>query len=354
MAMAHLVSFNSLRYVLIIAVTSLVFIMGRKVFITSSWWYNIGGAMVIVGSAIPSFIYGDAMAYAYVFFGVLNFFLYPGFQKIELTNTHLAVVFFGLCLTLIPLEVGKRIVSIYDNPNNYSAVAFSTMYFGILLFRNKLVGQLCVLAVFLVLIFLGASRSMLGALLLFAVLYIGQRWVLRTTFRKGLILAFTLAAVGYFTLITDDRFKLMEAIQTNTFSDKKDRGLSHRDELFYYSLEIIEKQPEGVGLGRSNIALNEYYGEEISPHNTYLKVLVEGGWVALAGFLILMFGFLWTSASPLASSFIFAMLIRGFFESATPFSLSLVSAMLIIPMFLNEHSIVRGVRLRMKRSVLSA
>jgi hypothetical protein len=149
-------------------------------------------------------------------------------------------------------------------------------------------------------------------------------------------------------LITNDQFKLLETIQANTLSHKKDRGLSHRDELFSYSLDIVEKQPGGVGLGMSKLALKDYYGEKISPHSTYLKVLVEGGWVTLAGFLVLMLGFLWTSSSPLASSFIFAMLVRGFFESATPFSLSLVSAMLIVPMFLNEHSIVPGVWLRLR------
>jgi hypothetical protein len=350
MAMAHLIDLDSLRYTIIVGVTALIFLAGRKVFLTSHWWYNIGSAMIIVGSAVPSFMHGDILAYAYVLFGVLNFFLYPGFQKIELTNAHLAVIFFGLSITLIPLGFGSRIASIYGNPNNYSAVAFSTMYFGMLLFRKQLLGQLCILAVFGVLIFLGASRSMLGALLLFAMLYIGQRWILHTTFRKAFILAFAVAAVGYYTLITNDRFKLMETIQANTLSDKKDRGLSHRDELFNYSLEIIDKQPEGVGLGMSKLALKDYYGEKISPHNTYLKVLVEGGWVTLAGFLVLMFGFLWTSASPLASSFIFAMLVRGFFESATPFSLSLVSAMLIVPMFLNEHSIVPGAILRMQKT----
>lgn len=348
MAIAHLIDLYVFRYVIVVGVTALIFLTGRKVFLTTSWWYNIGSALVIVGSAVPSFLYGDMLSYAYVAFGILNFFLYPGFQKIELTNAHLAVIFFGLCITLVPLGLGHRVVSIYGNPNNYSAVVFSTMYFGMLLFRRQLLGQLGVLAVFLVLIFIGESRSMLGAMLIFALLYIGQRWVLHTTFRKLFILAFAVAAVGYYTLITNDRFKLMETIQANTFSDKRDRGLSHRDELFVYSLEIVEEQPEGVGLGMSKLALRDYYGEKISPHSTYLKVLVEGGWVTLIGFLVLMLGFLWTSSSPLASSFVFAMLIRGFFESATPFSLSLVSAMLIVPMFLNEFSIVPGVWLRMQ------
>jgi hypothetical protein len=350
MAVAHLVDLSVFRYVPIIAAIVLTFIAGRRVYLTNYWWYNVGGATILLSSALPSILYGDSLSYAYVVFGVLNFFLYPLFEKIELTNTHLAMIFVGLSMTIVPLGFGKKVISIYQNPNNYSAVVFSTLYFGMLLFRNRMVAQIGVLAVFTVLIFLGASRSMLGAIGVFALLYFGQRWVLHTVFRKLLVAVFVVFAFGYYTLITNDQFKLMEAIQNNTIGDKKDRGLSHRDDLYYYSLDLVDKQPEGYGLGMSKQALKPYYGEKISPHSTYLKVLVEGGWVALAGLLILMLGFLLTSQSPLASSFIFALLVRGFFESATPFSISLVSGMLIIPMFLNERSIGITHRLVLKPS----
>lgn len=339
MAVAHLIDLYVFRYALIIVIILLVFVVGRRVYLTNYWWYNVGGAMVLVSSALPSFLYGDSLSYAYVVFGVLNFFLYPVFEKVELTDTHLAIIFSGLFLTVVPLGLGNAVVSVYQNPNNYSAVAFSTLYLGMLLFRKRLLPQLAVLLVFAVFIFLGASRSMLGALLLFAGLYYGQRFVLRTMLRKMLVAGFIVFSFGYYSLITSDQFKIMEVIQSNTFSSKKNRGLSHRDELYNYSIDLAEKQPEGYGLGMSKQALKPYYGEKISPHNTYLKVLVEGGWLALLGFLILMLGFLLTSSSPLASAFIFALLIRGFFESATPFSISLVSGMLIIPMFLNERSI---------------
>jgi len=348
MAIAHLVDLNSLRYALIIAIIVLVFAVGKRVYVTNRWWYNIGGVMILVSSALPSFLYGDSLSYAYVVFGILNFFLYPIFEKVELTDTHLAIIFGFLLLTVIPLGVGRRVESIYQNPNNYSAVAFSTMYFGMLLFRNRMLAQVGVLALFTMFIVFGASRSMLGAIGLFAVLYFSQRWILHTVFRKILVVTFVLFAFGYYSLITSDEFKLMSAIQENTISDKKTRGLSHRDALFNYSMDLIDKQPQGYGLGMSKLALKPYYGEKISPHSTYLKVLVEGGWGTLLGFLILMIGFLLTSQSPLASSFIFALLVRGFFESATPFTVSLVSGMLIIPMFLNEHSIAITHRLVLK------
>lgn len=350
MAVAHLPELSIFRYALVIAITALVFLVGRRVYLTDYWWYNLGGAMVLVSSALPSILYGDSLSYAYVGFGVLNFLLYPVFEKIELSDTYLAAIFGGLLLTVIPLGLGNSVVSIYQNPNNYSAVTFSTLYFGMLLFRKRLAPQLMVLSLFTVFIFLGASRSMLGALLLFAGLYYGQRFILRTILRRVLIASFAVFAFGYYSLITSDQFKLLEIIQSNTYSHKKERGLSHRDDLYKYSMDLADKQPEGYGLGMSKQALEPYYGEKISPHNTYLKVLVEGGWVALVGFLVITLGFLLTSQSQLATSFIFALLIRGFFESATPFSVSLVSGMLIIPMFLNENSIRVAHRLVQKPS----
>ncbi|MBC6994144.1 O-antigen ligase family protein [Neolewinella lacunae] len=345
MALTHLVDLNIYRYLPILGLILLIVAAGRRIFTVKRSWYWVGGMMVIVGSAIPSVLYGNGQSLLYVVFAVLNFFLYPLYEKIELTEAHLAIIFGGLCVSIIPFGFSNRIDSIYGNPNNYSAVVFSTLYFGMLLFRDRWRLQVLVLLVLGLFLFWGESRSIFGALIIFVLLYFGQRFVFRTTLRSLLVLGFGVACLAYYTLITNDQFKLLETIQQTTYTSKRERGLAHRDELFFYSLELIDEQPQGVGLGMSTEALEDYYGEEISPHNTYLKVLVEGGWVALAGFLVLMLGFFWTSSSPLASAFLFALLIRGFFESSTPFTISLISGMLIIPMFLNENSV--GQKLRM-------
>ncbi|WP_020568313.1 O-antigen ligase family protein [Neolewinella persica] len=346
MALTHIISVGMVRYLPVVGTMVLIFLLGKHLYYAENRaWYTIGGALILVGSIFPSILYGDALSYAYAGFAIVNFFLYPIFERVRLTDVHLGIIFVCLCVTIMPLGVGNRVVSIYDNPNNYSAVVFSTMYFGMLLFRGRLLPQILVFAFFVLLIFLAASRSMLGAILVFGLLYFSQQYVLKTTFRKLMVVGLAVIAFGYYSLITDDRFKLMETIQSNTLSDKKERGLSHRDELFNYSVELSMRQPQGYGLGMSNTALKEAYGTRISPHNTYLKIMVEGGWLALFGFCVLMFGFFLTSTSPLATSFLFALMIRGFFESSTPFTVSFISGMLIIPMFLNEWSVDRDLRL---------
>ncbi len=347
MATAHVVTLGNARYLPIIVVLGLIVVLGKRIYLPADrWWYQLGCGLFILASAVPSFLYGNKLAYAYVAFGILNFVTYPIFERIRLTNLHLLIILAGLTLTLVPLSVGRRVVSLYGNPNNYSAVVFSTMYFGMLLFRGRLLLQLGVLAVFSYLIFIGASRSMLGAMGVFALLYFGQAYLLRRTLKWVLVAGFLVTSFGYYSLITSDEFRIMETIQANTYSDKRERGLSHRDALFYQSLKLVGERPTGYGLGMSNTALRDRFGEQISPHNTYLKVAVEGGVLALVGFLVLILGFWLSSTSPLASSFLFALMLRGFFESATPLSLSLISGMLILPMFLNERTVRTGYRLR--------
>jgi len=346
MAIAHIVSLGLARYFPVIGIMALILILGKSIYLPPDrWWYHLGCLLFLIPAGVVSFQYGNSLSYAYVGIGVLNFLLYPAFERVKLTDLHLLIIFIGLSVTLIPLGVGRRVASIYDNPNNYSAVVFATMYFGMLLFRKKILGQLIVLALFTFLIYLGASRSMLGAILLFGLLYFLQAWVIRRTIRYGMVIAFAVSSFGYYSLITSDEYKILSVIKANTPSDKKERGLSHRDELFESSAELVRRKPYGHGLGMSKDALKKLTNESVSPHNTYLKVAVEGGVIALAGFLILICGFWLSSSSPLASSFIFALMIRGFFESSTPLSVSLISGMLIIPMFLNEHTVIRGYRL---------
>jgi len=348
MAAAHVVSLGLARYFPIVGLLLLLLVLGRKVYLPPDrWWYPVGCLLFLIPAGLSSMLHGNTLSYAYVLVGALNFLLYPVFERVKLTNVHLGIILSGLFLTIIPLSVGKTVASIYDNPNNYSAVVFATMYFAMLLFRGKWLGQLLTVAVFSYLIFLGASRSMLGAVLGFALLYFLQVRILKRTLRYAMILGFAVASVGYYSLITSDEFKILEVVQAGTVSHKKASGLSHRDELFEQSLELVRERPAGYGLGMSKDALKERFGESISPHNTYLKIAVEGGVIALVGFLVLIFGFWLSSNSPLASSFLFALMIRGFFESATPLSLSLISGMLIIPMFLNETTVVTGYRFRL-------
>ena len=176
-------------------------------------------------------------------------------------------------------------------------------------------------------------------MVLFLGLFFTQRYILRTHLRRSLTIALIFMFLLYATLITGDPYDIIGTVQELTVGHKSYRGLSYRDVLFFTSVDILEEHPYGVGWGQSAYYIQRETGQLLSPHNTFMKVAVEGGWSAMVGYGILLLGMLYNCRSALASSFIIAMSLRALFESATPFTLSFVSAMLIVPFFLNELTV---------------
>lgn len=341
MVLPQMGNLGPLGYLPIGAVLVAVYATNRSVFRSGQLWYEVGGRLCLLGMAIGTILHGGMISYAYVFFGLLLFYFYPVFRSRGIERYVLKGVFFLLLVTIIPTAPSEYgIDHFYDNPNNYSGVVLCTLYLGCVVYHNSWWRQLLLFVFAVGCIYLGASRSVFGAVLVFGLLYFGQRYLLRTTLRATLVVGLVAMGFAYYTLIKDDRFKLMEAVQQTTVSEhKKERGLSHRDHLFFISLGIAREHPEGVGMGRSNVEIGERYEYAYTPHNTFLKTLVEGGWLMLTGFMLLIGGFFLTSSSTLASSFLFTLCVRGLFESSTPFSISLISSMWILIMFLDERSV---------------
>ena len=351
MTLAHIEAFGQARYALIFLAIMAYFVTRRSIFVTDRVAYNLGGGLVLAGMTIASLWHGNWVSYGYVIFGVLNFLFLPIFGNRAVDDRMLMVFYWLLLLSLFPFtyDAYGRPNTHFENPNNYAGVTFASLYFGMLLYRNNPWMQVVVWAISGVLILLAASRSVVGAYAIFTLLYLGQRFVLRTHLRWSLVVAFFVVAAAYLTMVTDDRYALVATIQESELSEKNARGLSHRDELYAVSLRIQEEYPEGVGLGRSNLYIKERIGRGLSPHNAYLKIWLEGGYLMIVGFLIMALGYLATNRSWLASSFLFALLFRAFFESSAPFTVSLISMMLVLPMFLNERT-VRPVAVRFKLS----
>lgn len=319
----------------------LILVFNKRVYVSHRVWYNLGGGLCLAGMAVGSVLHGNMVSYTYVFFGTLSFFFYPVFRQRGIERYLLKIVFWILVATVMPLGLSQEgIAHVYENPNNYSGIVLCTMYLGMVVYYERVwVQPLLYLGAF-GLVLLGGSRSIFGAILVFGLLYGGQRLVLKTHLRAVLAVAFLGTCFAYYTLITDDRFKLLETVQQTTVNEqKKERGLSHRDALFYVSVAISRDFPEGVGMGRSNEEIGKRYTYAYTPHNTFLKALVEGGWLMFAGLLIIVLGYFLTNSSYLASSFLFTLCIRGLFESSTPFSVSLISTMLVLVMFLDERSV---------------
>lgn len=331
---------DNLKYLPIAAVILIIFVCREQILFLNRRFFMAGGVMVLLGAAISTFLEGDMQSWAYLLFILLNLLLYPIFQTSPLKSWQILGFYFFILLCTIPLGLdNNRVQSIFGNSNNYGSVVFIAIYFGLLAFYKNPLLQVPVFIFALVTTILSGSRTALGVIVLFVGLYFVQRFILHFVINRVSLVILTVMAIAYITLVTDDRFKVMDAIQSYKYSDKSERGLSHRDELYQVSLDVSLSHPLGVGLGRSPIYVEREFGQSLSPHNMYLKMLMEGGVIFLIGYLILLIGMLLTTKSPLVLSFLLAMALRGLFESATPFTLSLISAMLILPYFLNEHTI---------------
>jgi len=118
---------------------------------------------------------------------------------------------------------------------------------------------------------------------------------------------------------------------------EKGSNLTGRDQLFSVVRAGVENFPLGVGFGNSNAYIYEHLGKTLSPHNSYLKVILEGGWGFFVGFLILTVMLLVGLNNKISVVFFIAYLIKLMFESMIPFTSSLISVIYLLPYFLGVN-----------------
>lgn len=341
LSMAHFGVLGVLRYAVVAAAITAIVAMEGKFFFSRSIVYNLGGLLFMGGGVIAYVTNGTTFSLTYILFILINFMLYPGFEKYSIPRRfiQLFTLYLVFTLTYVTDFGALKGGNLYGNGNNYATVVICTSYFALLSFRGSFLKQLLTTPIFVTLVFLSQSRTQLAAILLFYGLYFTQEYLLRLHFRRLIFFLVIGMFVLYGTLISGDPLDIISVVQENTYGHKSYRGLSYRDVLFFASVDILASYPLGVGWGLSGEYIYDYIGDRLSPHNTFMKVAVEGGWVALSGFLVLLLGRLWTTTSPLVSSFMVALTLRGLFESSTPFTLSFVSSMLLLPFFLNDRTI---------------
>lgn len=342
LTLTHQDSMNGgIGYMFCAVVIGLILGLERKLFFTKNYAYNFG-ALLFLGSGLYAAVtMGNTMSIAYVVFMTINIMLLPGYLKYKIPLSHIAVfaTFLLLSVCFITDLSNPKGNTIYGNMNNYATVTLCCSYFVLLACKDRPLLQVLSFPLLFYLLLISQSRTQLTSLVILYGFYFGQRYVLRTHLRRTTFFIIIVMFFMYGTLITGDPFGIISVVQENTHGHKSYRGLSYRDVLFFASIDILAKYPQGVGWSLAGEYIVHYMGEKLSPHNTYMKIAVEGGWFALAGYLIIFFEKLWRSMTPLVSSFTIAMTIRALFESSTPFTLSFVSVMLILPFFLNEKTI---------------
>jgi len=271
--------------------------------------------------------------------------IYYAVAKLHLNKQlTLAFVFFLLLFFLIHPDITNpnlQFKSYFHNANSLAGV-YLLLFFIVELMGNKyhrFVNWIIFLPIYLITI---QSRGLFLGIAIYFTFLILSRFKLRN-------LAFIMVMLGLFALFIlyvnpHDNYitKLLNYLHIShleIFGSSLTYG-AHREEIWQL---VAEKNPSplfGIGFGNSNDFIFGFLKRNVSPHNTYLKLYLEGGWILLVGYIILFFYILRKSKSYITKSFILAIQVRMFFESGFPYGISLESALLILPYFI-EKAILR-------------
>ncbi|MFA5275453.1 MAG: O-antigen ligase family protein [Candidatus Omnitrophota bacterium] len=175
-----------------------------------------------------------------------------------------------------------RFAGPYNDPNAYAISAGIVFFLCLLLsqqFRNKMFSGMFVLSawLFFLLILLSQSRSGILAFVLAGCYFFRKhRYFLRGLLVVGIICALS------FPLFSS------RVLEVNHWAD--DGGTGRFDIWLFYLSNLPKYFLTGVGLGRADVVIDTSMaaGLNFVPHNTFLEVFVDFGFLGLFFFLWLM------------------------------------------------------------------
>ena len=333
---------GNLKYIPILGVSAVILAIRKRGFtLVDDSILLFLFAVLLVSGTVSTLVNFSGDTLLYLIFTPINLVVYGYFRTEGVRRDHL-FWFIGLCL-LCALPVtgsgfGGSLTGLYNNPNALAPVMTFVLYlFYCQRVRSRLLNA-AFTALIVYIVLATRSRAGAGGMFAFLLIYWSQR-LFGVHLRSAMLALLGMCIAGYLFIMETRAIDYIEAANTATQSDKG-ANFSHRDILYDVFKEKALRTPLGVGFGQSgDYASTVLNGSNFSPHNMYLKVAVETGWFYSIAFVLLYVYLVSTSKSLLANAFVTAYYIRCLLESATPFTMSLPSAMLLLPFFLNEHTI---------------
>lgn len=280
----------------------------------------------------------NIVSITYVIGMVVNLIIYNSVLR-NISHKGLKVIFFILIMaSLFPMyELGNiRPAAFFGNNIGLSLILFFASYLLLLLWKKKTF-ILIMLSIITYYIFLAGSR---GGIVAFASLLLFYIFFSRYNNKKALyfvlasmILFFSFIIYLYYTPFSLAYIDRLVGIK---FYERSLLTSAQREDLFSTCLEESLRRPFGLGLGLSSeyIASTGLTGS--SPHNAYMKMALEGGWLFLLSYLVLFFMVVSNARYPVTRAALCAFGIRVFFEIGTPFGFSLASGLLLLPYFIER------------------
>jgi hypothetical protein len=281
------------------------------------------------------------LQYSFVLIGNFILYKYLNILKIERGFIFKAVlalsILFLFHLSIFDKELQYK--SFLLNANSLAATILLLFYL-VELTGEKINRVLYSLIVLLIYINLIESRAFLLSIIFYFVFLI----LFSLNLKKTILFLISFIFIFYYLLfdlyVSDNTF-LTRILSILNIDHLKIFGSdilysAHRNELWKIVVDKTHNIYFGNGFGTSNDLIKEFYGKGYSPHNTYLKIYTEGGLFFLISYLLFLIFMIIKSKSKITKSFIIAIHIRMFFESAFPFGLSLQSSLLVLPFYLEQ------------------
>ncbi len=282
--------------------------------ILSTAWANTSSESIFESAKVVlSFI-----AFSLTFYCLKNNFL---FFKITLLKLSALVCFivFGFAfyqytkLKVLDKDALYTITAINGHKNLFASFFFLNLFFlllGVIEFKGlwRLLSFVAILLTLLALVFIKTKAVWIGLVLaafIFAFLFITKKIKLKLNFYLSLFVCVLLANVFFAVIVPIGIEKAMthnSAITNTSTPEEKAKELDNeRLTLFQKTYEMIKKHPVvGVGMGNWQIYFPDatlkgiWRAEDLNftfqrPHNDWLWILSETGWLGLNLFFVFIF-----------------------------------------------------------------
>ncbi|MBC8526082.1 MAG: O-antigen ligase family protein [Candidatus Cloacimonetes bacterium] len=245
----------------------------------------------------------------------------------------ISIILAFVSLYVINKSTEKYLTTIFLNRNTLGIILLWG-YWANTIIQNKYINNKIVKVISIILfisIFLTGSRSSILALLIF--------WIFQNPIKRLIIISIvSIICLLLFGSVLEDYYRF-------------EKGASHRDHLWKAGIESWEKSPI-IGSGYNshkklmlqNHTIRTFAGgylKNLSPHNTYIRYLIDFGIIGLAlylfiwGWVIIQLIHSRTHLAKINSGYIMGIMTHQFFETEFLFGLSYNNIMLLIFIYLS-------------------
>jgi len=334
----------SLIFIAYFALTLRILLIKNKLFVEKSYLFLF--ILFLLNIIIQVLFNISLRSIIYSLLIIIGFILYSSIASFNLKHNSITkfALFLLFILLLHPsiLDSSLQYKSFLLNANSLASV-YLLLFFIIELFGTKpqkLLNYFIFLPIYLISI---ESRSLLLAIILYLFFKNLNFFKLRNL-SFNIVIIFLIILMLFF--VYPNNLFISKIMYSLDLSNIKIFGSdlfygAGREELWKIVIETNPSPIYGIGFGNSNDYINNFIHKDLSPHNTFLKLYLEGGLLFLSTYILLVFFLFRNAKTNITKSFILAIQIRMFFESAFPFGVSLSSALIILPYFIEKAYLLK-------------